>query len=335
MSSGSSDDQRFRKRRRRPQGRRSAHALRTDAAEAHASRRRFDDPSLQALHERGRLAELLAEVKSGKEATVYLGRAPAPIATPETEASDGPAPGSERSGTGENDIGKNDSGENGAGSREPGAAADAGLVAVKLYHDAASGARDDARVWEGRRIGDARIKRTFAQGRRLGIPPQLAHWVFHEYEMLWRLHRAGLPVPRPLVGPDGADIAAAGRVVLMQWLGDAEAPAPRLADVRLEADAAAEVWRQAQALLRELLSLGLVHGDLSAYNLLWWRERVWLIDLPQMVPLAANRHARDFLERDVESLCRSFRQPGVRPDPEALLAELLPAAAAGRRDAGR
>ena len=156
----------------------------------------------------------------------------------------------------------------------------------------------------------------------MGLDPQLALWVLHEYQMLHELHREGLPVPRPTIGPQLDDLISAGRVVLMEFVGDDEGAAPRLSDVTLDPQEAASAWQQSFELLIRLLELGKVHGDYSTYNLLWWEDQIVLIDLPQMVDLDRNRYARQLLERDVTSLCKSFRQHGIEREPLLVLREV-------------
>lgn len=197
-----------------------------------------------------------------------------------------------------------------------------GPLAAKVYSDAeVRGFQSDQAYLVGRQVSDRRIRKMLGDARRRGLSSRLAHWVFQEYRMLWRLHRAGLSVPRPAVGPEPEPMVEAGRVVLMEWIGEEE-PAPRLADVRLSEEAAERAWEQAHRLLIELLKLGLVHGDLSTFNLLWWQDKVVLIDLPQTVEIARNPHAADLLERDVESLCSSFRSHGIERAAEQVLLDL-------------
>ena len=260
-----------RKDRRKPQGRRSVNQLRTSSG--------FDDAGLQGLLERGLITELLGELKSGKEATVYLARGPQ------------------------------------------------GLMAAKLYRDAAVRSfKNDGRYREGRFISDARVRKAIEQRSKTGVSAQQALWVMHEYTQLWALYEAGIPVPKPLVGPGADDCARAGRVVLMDFIGNDEGAAPRLADLRLSPDEAADAFAQSVELLGALLRLGKVHGDFSAYNLLWWQGRVIIIDVPQMVEVRENPSAAELLQRDVTSLCRSLK--GVRPDPGEVLAQVQRAAQA-------
>ncbi len=266
----SSSDESFSKRkdRRKPKGRRSVRELRSKTGG-------FDDAGLNHLFELGLVDELIGELKSGKEATVYLTRGPS------------------------------------------------GLGAAKLYRDAAVRSfKNDSIYRDGRFVGDARVKKAIDQRSKTGVSAQQSLWVMHEYMQLWTLLEAGLPVPKPLVGPGADDCAKAGRVVLMEFIGDEDAAAPRLSDVRLSPEEARDAFAQSVALLKALLRLGKIHGDYSAYNLLWWQGKVIIIDVPQMVDVAENRHARDLLARDVLSLCTSFRR-SVDVNPDVLLREVI------------
>lgn len=239
---------------------------------ATSSADRFSDPELQSLYEAGKITDLLAELKSGKEATVYL--------------VDGPA----------------------------------GLMAAKIYADLeVRSFKNDRRYRDGRFISDERTARAVARRTSYGLSAQQTLWVQHEYWQLWQLHDAGLPVPRPLIGPEASEINSAGRVVLMELIGDREAPAPRLADLRLEPEVAREAFEQSVKLARDLLRLGKVHADLSTYNLLWWQGKVVCIDVPQMIDIAANQNWLELLERDALNLCRTFKAVGHKADPEVTL----------------
>jgi RIO kinase 1 len=135
-------------------------------------------------------------------------------------------------------------------------------------------------------------------------------WAAQEYLVLWKAWHAGIPVPEPLVGPDQSDIADAGEVVLMRFVGDPDAPAPRLSDAVLDADEATEAFAQSLAAMRGLWRIGLVHGDYSTYNLLWNDGRVTVIDLPQAMA-ADQPGARDVLAQDAGSLVQTFARLGV------------------------
>jgi RIO kinase 1 len=75
--------------------------------------------------------------------------------------------------------------------------------------------------------------------------------------------------------------------------------------------------------LRTFLEAGIVHADLSPYNVLWWDERLWFIDFPQAVDLVANPHGFELLHHDVTTMCTWFTRRGLACDADALYAELL------------
>lgn len=264
-------DGRIRRGRRRLHARRSTTALHIEEGYENSSIHKYADPDLQTLFERGAVREVLLEIKSGKEATVYLVEGPQD------------------------------------------------LLVAKVYADPdARSFQNDDIYRQGLFIKDERVRRAVAQRTDFGKRVRQNFWVTREYETLWELHRAGLPVPKPALGPEPIDYDDAGSVVLMEYLGDRDAPAPRLADLRLDPEEAAEAWRQSADLLLRLSRLGKVHGDYSTYNLLWHRGELVVIDFPQLVAAQMNPQAPALLRRDVDSLCRSFRRLGVYSDPEPL-----------------
>ena len=251
--------------RRAPKGRQNVTTLLD--AEGHAA----PGTALARLQERGFVHEILGELKSGKEATVYLGRSPL------------------------------------------------GPVAVKIYRDAeVRSFKNDQRYLEGRWVGDARLSRAIQRRSGAGRAALKAMWAAQEYLVLWEAWRAGLPVPEPLVGPHVSDITMAGEVVLMRFVGDPDAPAPRLSDAVLDADEAAEAFAQSVAAMKALWRLGLVHGDFSTYNLLWWQGRVTVIDVPQAMR-ADQPAAREVLAQDAASLVRTFARLGIEADADEVL----------------
>jgi RIO kinase 1 len=195
-----------------------------------------------------------------------------------------------------------------------------GPVAVKIYRDLeVRSFKDDRRYQEGRFIGDARLAKAIRLRSGRGLRALKALWAAHEYLVLWRLHEAGLSVPEPLVGPDAYDLTEAGEVVLMRFVGESDAPAGRLADATLTAEEAQDAFAQCLELMRAMWRLGIVHGDFSAYNLLWWQGRVVAIDFPQSLT-REQPGADEMLAQDAGSLAVSFRRLGVAADADAILA---------------
>ena len=155
------------------------------------------------------------------------------------------------------------------------------------------------------------VQRRSAHGRRVVAE----RWARDEYDSMVRAHAAGVTVPYP--------VEFTGDGTLMQFVGDDGVAAPRLATARLTAPELAAAHAQIVGDLSALTRAGLVHADLSPYNLLWWRERAWWIDFPQAVDLVLNPHGFDLLHRDVSNVCGWFARRGVACDPEATFAALL------------
>ena len=178
--------------------------------------------------------------------------------------------------------------------------------------------RRHARYRGGWHVG-ARERRALAAGNKSRHGQELAArmWPVQEWTMLRRAWEGGVTVPCPLEQtPDG---------ILMEFIGDAAtlASAPKLAEARLEADALAAASAQLLQNLRALTRVGLVHADLSAYNLLWWDERLVMIDLPQAVEFTTNPDAFELLRRDVEKVAEWFGRRGRPLDVEAVYSELV------------
>jgi RIO kinase 1 len=181
----------------------------------------------------------------------------------------------------------------------------------------------DAGYLEGRRVRRSRENR--AMGGRTDFGRQLiaAQWAAAEFEALgrlWRIGRehGGVSVPYP--------VQLLGTELLLEFVGDADAgeAAPRLAQLRPEGPLLADLWRQLVDALVVLARAGFAHGDLSAYNLLVYRDRLVLIDLPQVVDVIANPQGHEFLARDVGVVARWFTARGLAGvDPEALTQLLL------------
>lgn len=184
--------------------------------------------------------------------------------------------------------------------------------------------RNDALYRQGRAVlapdGEEvteREKRTMkALAHKSNYGNYVAHqsWMTHELAMLTLLAAEGLPVPRPYGKSDNA--------ILMQYIGDRHAPAPTLNDVALAAlHTGAEIdamFRQVLAVIERTLQHGRIHGDLSAYNILYHAGELFVIDFPQAVVAARNRHGYRLLLRDVQRVCDYFARQGVRARPQAL-----------------
>jgi len=152
---------------------------------------------------------------------------------------------------------------------------------------------------ENRKVKNTRQARAMAKGTRFGRQATEAAWQSAEVDALYRLAAAGVRVPRPFNFVDG--------VLLMELVTDADGDAaPRLNDVIFTPEQARV---HHQTLIKEvvrMLAAGVVHGDLSEFNVLLGADGPMIIDLPQAVDAAGNNHARRMLLRDVANLRNFF-----------------------------
>ena len=207
---------------------------------------------LAALLEEGLIDEVIGQLMSGKEATVYVVRC--------------------------GDV----------------------IRCAKAYKDATQRSfKKSASYQEGRKVKNSRQARAMEKGSRYGRKMQEEVWQNAEVDALYRLASAGVCVPQPHICFEG--------VLLMDLVVDAEGnPAPRLNDIELDEERALEFHGMLLNQVVRMLCAGIVHGDLSEYNILVGEGGPVIIDLPQAIDAAANSTAAEMLERDVINLRTYF-----------------------------
>lgn len=207
---------------------------------------------LQSLVAEGLIDEVLRQLMSGKEATVYMVRC----------------------------------GEN--------------IRCAKVYKDVKQRSfRKNASYQEGRKTKNSRQARAMEKGSRYGRQMQEEAWQSAEVDALYRLAAAGVRVPQPHICHEG--------VLLMDLITDADGhPAPRLNDIELSVEQALQFHAGLLGQVVRMLCAGLIHGDLSEYNILVGADGPVIIDLPQAVDAAGNSNASAMLERDVANLASYF-----------------------------
>ena len=209
---------------------------------------------LAPLVEEGLIDEVISQLMSGKEATVYIVR----------------------------------SGDQ--------------IRCAKVYKDVKQRSFRQATTYlEGRRVQNSRQQRAMEKGSRYGREVQEKLWQTAEVDALFRLANAGVRVPKPYICTDG--------VLLMELVTDGEGnAAPRLNDVDMTESLALELHARLLDEVVTMLCEGMVHGDLSEYNILLAADGPVIIDLPQAVNAAGNNEAAAMLERDVDNLATYFGQ---------------------------
>ncbi len=168
---------------------------------------------------------------------------------------------------------------------------------------------------EGRRFRRSREQRAVERMTDHGKRILNERWTGLEHEIMTRVWQAGAPVPYPVGYSDNG--------MLLEYIGDDACAAPTLGQARLDKRELASALEQLVDALRTIIDVGIVHADLSAFNLLWWDGRLSVIDFPQAVDLALNPHGLDLLQRDLENVATWFGRHGVPLDHHALFRELL------------
>ncbi len=154
-----------------------------------------------------------------------------------------------------------------------------------------------AEYTEGRRSRNTRDQRAVSKRTQHGRKRDEAAWRSTEVDMIFRLRDAGVSVPEPIIFVDG--------VLVMELVKDTHKnPAPRLGDLEFEASEIEAIYQQLIREVVRMLCAGVVHGDLSEFNVLMSAKGPVVIDFPQAVDPAHNRNARNLLLRDVENLHR-------------------------------
>ncbi|MEJ7584021.1 MAG: RIO1 family regulatory kinase/ATPase [Acidimicrobiales bacterium] len=177
---------------------------------------------------------------------------------------------------------------------------------------------NDAVYHEGRKFRRTRDQRAVARMTDHGKKLLGDRWVGHELDTMRTLWQAGADVPYPVqLFEDG---------MLMELIGDAAQAAPRLVSARLSPEELATAFEQLVENLRILAGASIVHADLSPFNVLWWRGRISIIDLPQATDLLLNPNGFELMHRDVVRMCEWFTRKGHRCDADDVFADLLSAA---------
>jgi RIO kinase 1 len=209
---------------------------------------------IQPLIEEGLVDEVMRQLMSGKEATVYVVRC----------------------------------GEE--------------IRCAKVYKEASQRSfRQAASYQEGRKVKNSRQARAMEKGTNYGRKMQEEAWQNAEVDALYRLAAAGVRVPKPYICFEG--------VLLMDLVTDESGnAAPRLNDVELSEHQALNYHDQLLRQVVLMLCAGVIHGDLSEFNILVDGDGPVIIDLPQAIDAASNTEAAVLLERDVNNLATYFSQ---------------------------
>ncbi len=189
------------------------------------------------------------------------------------------------------------------------------LLAAKTYRSRHNrGFKNDAIYQEGRVITEGHVRRAVQNKSVFGREVQFAMWVNYEFETLKALSKAGADTPRP--------IAKTNTTILMEYYGDHEEAAPSLQLTELTEKQVQPAFNRILANIELWLAHNYVHGDLSAYNILYWQDQARIIDFPQAVDPRFNSNAFALLNRDLENVCQYFARYGLEADADRIARRL-------------
>jgi RIO kinase 1 len=197
------------------------------------------------------------------------------------------------------------------------------LLAAKVYrprmfrnlkNDAAYRAGGTIKGEDGKALLKKREMRAVQKRSKVGLEMLHNSWLQNEYATLNKLHAAGARVPKTY--------GVSSNAIIMDYLGERAIAASNLTSVTLEPREAQSLFDKVIDNIRIMLAEEVVHGDLSAYNILYWEGDFTIIDFPQATNPWKNPHARSFFDRDVTRVCEHFAQHGVKADARRLAESL-------------
>jgi RIO kinase 1 len=167
---------------------------------------------------------------------------------------------------------------------------------------------------EGRKITDKGMAHAMYKKTEYGKSLLHQSWIAYEFTSMEQLFSAGADVPRPFT--------MAHNAILMSFIGDVDGSAPALSEVNLDRHEALKLFDRTLSNIDTLLSHGMIHGDLSAYNILYWEGNITLIDFPQVISPRQNMNALSIFQRDVSRVCEYFSKQGVKSNSRKIAADI-------------
>ncbi len=167
---------------------------------------------------------------------------------------------------------------------------------------------------DGNLIIDDGMQHAIAKKTEYGRELLHTSWIEHEVMTMELLSEAGGDVPQIFASENNA--------ILMSFIGDDQTAAPILSSVRLKPKQAARLFERVVHNMELMLAVNRVHGDFSAYNILFWDDEITIIDFPQSIDPHLNRNAFRIFERDAVRICEYFSRQGVKSNPHQLAADL-------------
>ena len=176
---------------------------------------------------------------------------------------------------------------------------DNNLVAVKVYKKPEErNFKNTGAYLLGKYYRKASERKAVAKNNKFARKLKHENWVRREFFMLQKLFESGANIPQPILQIDDA--------IFMELLGDETIVAPRLCDIELDKIEAEKTFNFVIKSMEMFWDFGIIHADLSEFNILWWKSKPYIIDFPQSVDRRMHPNPKEILDRDIKNIVKYF-----------------------------
>jgi RIO kinase 1 len=173
-------------------------------------------------------------------------------------------------------------------------------VALKIYHNEKSHSNSYYLNYTNIKKFPTSIQRAVKSGNKVGKEMLQKARIYQEFKMLKTFYDQEVSIPKP--------IDSAANTVLMELIGNQDSVAPQLDKIKLSQDQAQQALDDVLDSMETMLEMDIVHGDLSAYNILWNNSKVYIIDFPQAINIREHDNPREIFVRDLKNICDYFNK---------------------------
>ena len=188
------------------------------------------------------------------------------------------------------------------------------LRCLKIYNRLSMALKKGSPYLAGKHFRTKSIQKSVSQGNKFGAKLLKRLWVKREFYLLKKLHRLGALVPLVYDFDQNS--------IIMEYLGTESIAAPLIKDVVFSAESAKSAFESINKSVEIFLQCGIVHADLSEFNIIWWHDLPYIIDFPQSVDIRTNPNYQTLLVRDVRNIVLFFSQ-WILINGEQIIAEML------------